>query len=94
MYHLSSGYLLYKDEKPSVCLSVGTFWHARSFVGSPHIRAKFTRNEVPVIGEYGVHFTMVLIHVVRHLQRFECKGVEDSCRNFNQNSCKSAAQIQ
>ena len=76
----------------SVCLSVGTFWHARSFAGSPRIRAKFTRNEAPVIGEYGVRFKMVLIHVVRRLQRFECQGVEDSCRNFNQNSCKTAAQ--
>ena len=81
-------HLLYKDEKPSVCLSVGTFWHALSFAVSPRIRAKFARNEAPVLGEHGVHFKMVLIHVVRRLQHSECQGVDDSCRNFNQNSCR------
>ena len=49
-------YLLYKDEKPSVCLSVGTFWHALSFAVSPRIRAKFAQNEAPIIGEHGVSF--------------------------------------
>ena len=68
-------YLLYKDEKLSVCLSVGTFWHARSFVVSPHICAKFARNKAPVLREHGVRFKMVLIHVVRRLQRFEYQGV-------------------
>ena len=76
----------------SVCLSVGTFWHARSFAASPRIRAKFAQNEAPVLGEHGVLFKMVLIHVVCRLQRFESHGVDDSCRNFNQNSCKTAAQ--
>ena len=73
--------LLYKDEKPSVCLSVCRhfFRHARSFAVSPRIRAKFARNEAPVLGEHGVHFKMVLTHVVRRLQRFECQGVDDSC---------------
>ena len=85
-------YYIKMKSRLSVCLSVGTFWHARSFAGSPRICTKFTRNEAPVIGEYRVHFKMVLIHVVRRLQRFECQGVEDSCRNFNQNSCKTAAQ--
>ena len=90
--------LLYKGEKPSVCLSVCPsvrrhfFRHTPSFAVSPRIRAKFARNEAPVLGEHGVRFKMVLIHVVRHLQRFECQGVDDSCRNFNQNSCKTAAQ--
>ena len=75
----TSASLLYKDEKPSVCLSVGTFWHARSFAVSPRIRAKFALNEAPVLGEHGVRFKMVLIYVVRRLQRFECQGVDDSC---------------
>ena len=61
----------------SVCLSVGTFWHARSFAVSPRIRVKFARNEAPVLKEHGVRFKMVLIHVVRRLQRFECQGVDD-----------------
>ena len=72
-------HLLYKDKMLSVCLSVSTFWHARSFAVSPRIRAKFARNEAPILGEHGVHFKMVLIHVVHHLQRFECQGVDDSC---------------
>ena len=63
----------------SVCLSVRTFWHAHSFAVSPRIRAKFARNKAPILGEHGVHFKMVLIHVVRRLQRFECQGVDDSC---------------
>ena len=79
--------------KTKCCLSVGTFWHARSFAVSPRIRTKFARNEAPILGEHGVRFRMVLIHVVRRLQRFKCQGVDDSCRNFNQNSCKTAAQI-
>ena len=60
----------------SVCLSVRTFWHARSFVVSPRIDARFARKEAPVLGEHGVRFKMVLIHVVRRLQRFECQGVD------------------
>ena len=63
----------------SVCLSVRTFWHARSFAVSPRIRAKFARNEAPILGEHGVRFKMVLIHVVRRIQRFQCQGVDDSC---------------
>ena len=43
---------------------------------------KFVLNEAPVFGQHGVHFKMVLIHVVRRLQHFECQGVDDSCRNF------------
>ena len=72
-------YLLYKDEMLSVCLSVRTFWHARSFAVSPRICTKFAQNEAPILGEHGVRFKMVLIHVVRRLQRFECQGVNDSC---------------
>ena len=71
--------------KTKCCSSVGTFWHARSFAVSPRIDSIFTRNEVPVLGvlgEHGVHFKMVLIHVVRCLWRFECQGVDNSCRNF------------
>ena len=40
----------------SVCLSVRTFWHARSSVVSPRIDARFARNEAPIIGEHGVSF--------------------------------------
>ena len=29
-----------------------------------------------------MHFQIVLIHVVHLLRRFECRGVDDSCRNF------------
>ena len=64
------------------CLSVGTFWHARSFAVSPCISAKVARNEAPVLGEHGVHFKMALIHVVRRLRRFECQGVDNSCQNI------------
>ena len=84
--------LLYKDEMLSVCLSVGTFWHARSFAVSPRIRAKFARNEAPVLKEHGVRFKMVLIHVVRRLQRFECQGVDDFLPKLHLHSCKTAAQ--
>ena len=66
----------------SVCLSVGTFWHARSSAVSPRNDVRLARNEAPVLEEQAVHFKMVLIHVVRHLRRFECQGVDDSCRNF------------
>ena len=66
----------------SVCLSVGTFWHARSSAVSPRNDVRLARNEAPVLGEQAVQFKMVLIHVVRHLRRFECQGVDDSCRNF------------
>ena len=66
----------------SVCLSVRTFWHARSSAVSSHINARLARNKAPVLGEQALHFKMVLIHVVRLLRRFECQGVDDSCRNF------------
>ena len=72
-------FLLYKDEMLSVCLSVRTFWHARSSAVSSRIDARFARNEAPLLGEQAVHFKMVLFHVVRRLCRFECQGVVDSC---------------
>ena len=55
---LRKGYIYYIKTKSrlSVCLSVGTFWHALSFAVSPRIRAKFARNEAPIIGEHGVSF--------------------------------------
>ena len=73
----SASLLLYKDEKPSVCLSVGTFWHARSSAVSPRIYARFARNEAPVLGEHAVLFKMFVIHAVRRQRRFECQGVDD-----------------
>ena len=55
------------------------FWHACSFAVSPRISAKFARYEAPILGEHGLDFKMV---VVRRLWRFQCQGVDDSCRNF------------
>ena len=49
-------YYIKTKSRLSVCLSVGTFWHALSFAVSPRIRAKFARNEAPIIGEHGVSF--------------------------------------
>ena len=63
----------------SVCLCIGTFWHARSSAVSPRIDARLSQNEAPFLGEQAVHFKMVLIHVVHCLRRFECQGVDDSC---------------
>ena len=70
---------IYKDEKPSVYMSVGLsalFRHALSSVVSTRIAARYARNEAPVFGD---HFKKALIAVVRHLRSFECHGVEDSC---------------
>ena len=46
------------------------------------IHVKLTRNEVPVFWEHEVCFYNVLTPAVRHLRRFECQGVDDSCQNF------------
>ena len=75
-------YYIKTKSRLSVCLSVGTFWHARSSAVSPRTYARFARNEAPVLGEYAVLFKMFVIHVVRRRRRFECQGVDDSCRNF------------
>ena len=47
----ASGYLLYKAEKPSVCLSVLIFWHADISVVSASIETGLARNESCVIEE-------------------------------------------
>ena len=46
------------------------------------IHVKLVQNEAPVFWEHEVCFYNVLTPGVRHLRRFECQGVDDSCRNF------------
>ena len=46
------------------------------------IHVKLARNEAPVFWEHEVCFYNVLTPAVRHLRRFECQGVDDSCQNF------------
>ena len=46
------------------------------------IHVKLARNEAPVFWEHEVCFYNVLNPAVRHLRRFECQGVDDSCLNF------------
>ena len=74
--------LLYKAEKPSVCPSVRIFLVERIFAVDARIHVKLARNEAPVFWEHEVCFYNVLTPAVRHLRRFECQGVDDSCRNF------------
>ena len=58
------------------------FRHARSSVVYARIDARLARYEAPVLGEHEDFFKMVLSPIVRRLRRFECQGVDDSCRNF------------
>ena len=75
-------YLLYKAEKPSVCPSVRILLVEWIFAVDARIHVKLARNEAPVFWEHEVCFYNVLTPAVRHLRRFECQGVDDSCRNF------------
>ena len=72
-------YLLYKAEKPSVRPH---FLVERIFAVDARIHVKLARNEAPVFWEHEVCFYNILTPAVRHLRRFECQGVDDSCRNF------------
>ena len=50
-------YLLYKAEKPSVCLSVHLhFWHADNSAASAWIETGFARNERCVFEDNRVYF--------------------------------------
>ena len=57
---LASIYLLYKAEKPSVCLSVRpsvcTFWHADNSAVSARIETGLARNESCVFEDHEVYF--------------------------------------
>ena len=52
------------------------------FAVDAKIHVKLARNEAPVFWEHEVCFYNVLTPAVRHLRRFECQGVDNSCRNF------------
>ena len=71
-------YLLYKAEKPSVRI----FLVEWIFAVDARIHVKLARNEAPIFWEHEVCVYNVLTPAVRHLRRFECQGVNDSCRNF------------
>ena len=70
--------LLHKAEK----LSVRKFLVEWISTVDVKISIKLAQNEAPVLREHKVCFKKVLTPAVRHLQRFECQGVDDSCRNF------------
>ena len=70
--------LLYKAEKPSVRIFLVEWF----FAVDARIHVKLARNEAPVFWEHEFCFYNVLTPAVRHLQRFECQGVDDSCQNF------------
>ena len=78
MYN-SGVYLLYKAEKPSVRLHFLVEW---IFAMDARIHVKLAQNEAPVFWEHKVCFYNILTPAVRHLRRFECQGVDDSCQNF------------
>ena len=73
-----SNLLLYKAEKPSVRIFLVEWF----FAVDARIHVKLARNEAPVFWEHEVCFYNVLTPAVRHLRRFECQGVDDSCQNF------------
>ena len=70
--------LLYKAEKPSVCPSVLTFWHADISVVSASIEMRLARNQSYVFGDHRVYFykpTEPTIH------RQECVQDESVCNH-------------
>ena len=79
--HLLVYYIKLKS-RPSVRPSVRIFLVEWIFAVDARIHVKLARNEAPVFWEHEVCFYNVLTSAVRHLRRFECQGVDDSCRNF------------
>ena len=75
-------YYIKLKSHPSVRPSVRIFLVEWIFAVDARIHVKLARNEVPVFWEHEVCFYNVLTPAVRHLRRFECQGVDDSCRNF------------
>ena len=75
-------YYIKLKSRPSVRPSVRIFLVEWIFAVDARIHVKLARNEAPVFWEHEVCFYNVLTPAVRHLRRFECQGVDDSCRNF------------
>ena len=75
-------YYIKLKSHPSVRPSIRIFLVERIFAVDARIHVKLARNEAPVFWEHEVYFYNVLTPAVRHLRRFECQGVDDSCRNF------------
>ena len=68
--------LLYKAEKPSVCLSVCTFWHADISAVSARIeKTGLARNESCVFEDHKVYFYKSIVPTVHRQECLEDKGV-------------------
>ena len=70
-----SSSLLYKAEKPSVCLSVCTFWHADISAVSTRIETGLARNESCVFEDHKVYFYKSIIPTVHRQECLEDEGV-------------------
>ena len=71
--------LLYKAEKPSVCLSVRpsvcTFWHADNSAVSAWIETGLARNESCIFEDHKVYFYKPIVPTVHWRECLEDKGV-------------------
>ena len=56
--------LLYKAQKPSVCLSICTSWHADNSVMSAWIKTRRARNESCVFEDHKVYFYKPILPTV------------------------------
>ena len=75
-------YYIKLKSRPSVRPSVRISLVEWIFAVDARIHVKLARNEAAVFWEHEVCFYNVLTPAVRHLRRFECQGVDDSCQNF------------